>query len=112
MRLIMPEQRTIDVRNPSQLPHAPLPHTPPPPTITNPHTELPQRMLSLDEAIRTALANAQVMRVLAGVVATASGSTIYDAAITNTTIDDKRTDSIRRSPSKTAESGRKTTLPI
>ena len=100
--LFMPEQRTIDVRDPSQLPHAPLPHTPPPPTITNPHTELPQRMLSLDEAIRTALANAEVVRVLAGVVATASGSTIYDAAITNTSIDEQRA---RFDPTVAVENG-------
>jgi outer membrane protein TolC len=46
--------------------------------------------LSLDEAIRIALVNANVVRVLTGVTATPSGSTIYDAAITNTTIDFER----------------------
>ncbi len=46
--------------------------------------------LSLDEAIRTALLNSEVVRVLAGVTAVSSGRTIYDAAITNTTIDQER----------------------
>ena len=46
----------------------------------------PQRPAS-SHAIQTALANSQVVRVLAGVTAAASGSTIYDPAITQTTID-------------------------
>jgi outer membrane protein TolC len=44
----------------------------------------------LDDAIQTALANSEVIRVLAGVGAVASGSTIYDPAITNTGIDEAR----------------------
>jgi outer membrane protein TolC len=43
--------------------------------------------LSLDEAIRIALENTRVVRTLAGTFAVASGQTIYDAAIVNTTID-------------------------
>jgi outer membrane protein TolC len=43
--------------------------------------------MSLDDAIRIAVQNARVVRQLAGTTATASGRTIYDAAITNTTID-------------------------
>src|SRR5262249_12864428 len=43
--------------------------------------------LSLDDAIRIALENAQGVRILAGLTAVSSGQTIYDAAITNTTID-------------------------
>ena len=46
--------------------------------------------LSLDASIRTALINSEVVRVLAGVTAISSGQTIYDAAITNTTIDQER----------------------
>lgn len=83
-----PEQRTIEVRSPSEIPRAPLPTTPPPPTVFDPQENLPERMLSLDEAIRTALANARAVRVLSGITATSSGSTIYDAAATNSEIDD------------------------
>ena len=88
--LIMPEQRTIQVRDPSQLPHARIPDSPPPATVSDPQPELQPRFLSLDEAIRTSLMNANVVRILAGVTATTSGRTIYDAAITNTTIDQQR----------------------
>jgi outer membrane protein TolC len=41
----------------------------------------------LDDAIRVALANSQVVRILTGTTASPSGATIYDPAITNTTID-------------------------
>lgn len=82
-----PEQRTIRVRDPSQLPQYALPETPPPPTVTNRTQDLEPRYLTLDDAIRTALQNARVVRVLTGTTAVASGSTIYDAALTNTNID-------------------------
>jgi len=45
------------------------------------------RRYPLDDAIRTSLANAQVIRVLAGVGAVSSGRTIYDTGISNTGID-------------------------
>jgi outer membrane protein TolC len=89
-QIFMPEQRTVRVRHPSDLPSAPLPDTPSPPTVSNPHFDAAPREVSLDEAIRTALANSDVVRVLAGVTAVSSGRTIYDAAITNTTIDQER----------------------
>ncbi len=82
-----PEQRNIQVRDPSQLPRYELPEFPPPPTVTNRTQDLEPRYITLDEAIRTALGNARVVRVLAGTTAVASGSTIYDAALTNTSID-------------------------
>jgi outer membrane protein TolC len=82
-----PEQRTIQVRDPSQLPRYELPDLPSPPTVTNRTQDLEPLYITLDEAIRTALANARVVRVLAGTTAVASGSTIYDAALTNTSID-------------------------
>ena len=81
------EQRTIEVREPAELSRAALPNTPAPATISDPQENVPDRHLSLDEAIRTALANARVVRVLAGVSAVSSGRTIYDAAVTNTGID-------------------------
>jgi outer membrane protein TolC len=88
--IIMPEQRTIDYRDVGRLPPAPLPAGLPPRTVSDPHPEAPEWDLSLDEAIRIALVNTKVVRVLAGTTAVSSGQTIYDAAITNTTIDQQR----------------------
>jgi outer membrane protein TolC len=85
--IILPEQRSIDYRDPAQFPAAHVPATMPPRTVSDPRPDTPEWPLSLDEAIRIALENAQVIRVLAGTTATASGQTIYDAAIVNTTID-------------------------
>src|SRR5262245_66630555 len=70
-----PEQRTIQVRDPSQLPRYQFPELPPPPTVTNRTQDLEPRYITLDEAIRIALANGRVVRVLAGTTAVASGST-------------------------------------
>jgi outer membrane protein TolC len=89
-QVLLPEQRQIRVRHPSDLPRAPVPTTSPPPTVSNPRFDAAPRELSLDEAIRTALINSEVVRVLTGVTAVSSGLTIYDAAITNTTIDQER----------------------
>lgn len=87
---IFPEQRRIEVRPPEALPAAPLPPASPPPTVaTFAHAAAPWP-LSLDEAIRIALGNAEVVRVLAGTTAIASGQTIYDPAIINTQIDQER----------------------
>lgn len=86
---LFPEQRTIRVRDPADLPHYALPETPPPPTVYQRDQPQEPVFLSLDEAIRTALRNDDVVRVLAGTTAVASGSTIYDAAITNTAIDEQ-----------------------
>jgi outer membrane protein TolC len=88
--LFLPEQRSIEVRPPSDLEYAPLPVTPPPPTVTEDYPAYPERTLSLDDAIRTALVNAEVVRVVAGVTVVSSGNTIYDGARTNTANDDVR----------------------
>jgi outer membrane protein TolC len=85
--IILPEQRSIDYRDPAQFPSAPIPPSVPPRTVSEPRPGTTEWLLSLDDAIRIALENARVIRVLAGTAATASGSTIYDAAIVNTTID-------------------------
>src|SRR6187397_1580083 len=85
-RIIYPEQRQIEYRDPSQTFPAPLPPSSQPPTVSNPPTG-DQRFFALDDAIRTSLGNGRVVRILAGVSAVNSGRTIYDAAITNTTID-------------------------
>lgn len=87
---IMPEQRELRVREPSQLPPARYPVIPPPPTVSRPQPpDAPLRTMSLDDAIRTALANAEVIRVLTGITAVSTGQTIYDPAIQNTNIDQR-----------------------
>jgi outer membrane protein TolC len=88
--LVVPEQRRLEVREPEQLPPAPIPPVPPPETVTNPPPDVPPQELSLDQAIRIALANSQVVRVLAGANVVSSGQTIYDPAISNTQIDQAR----------------------
>jgi outer membrane protein TolC len=88
-RIIYPEQRTIEYRDPSQFPFIPLPPSSPPATVTRPPTE-DVRYLSLDDAIRICLENDEVVRVLTGVTAVSSGQTIYDPAITNTLIDQEQ----------------------
>jgi outer membrane protein TolC len=86
-QIILPEQRSIDYNDPARLPAAPIPDNIAPRTVADPRPATEEWRLSLDEAIRVALENAQVIRVLAGTTVVASGQTIYDAAVTNTTID-------------------------
>jgi outer membrane protein TolC len=106
-RIIYREARQVQYRDPIQFFPAPLPPTSEPPTVLNPPTG-DQRYFDLDDTIRTSLANMRVVRILGSgglisiastgggggnVVSTSvvgagnSGRTIYDAAITNTTID-------------------------
>ncbi|MFH1923782.1 MAG: TolC family protein [Planctomycetota bacterium] len=87
---IFPEQRRMKIRQPSELPGARLPELPKPPTVSDPQRDSEPLTLSLDDAIRIALENSEVVRVLAGAGATASGSTIYDPAITSAEIDRAR----------------------
>lgn len=87
---VIPEQRHLQVREPAQLPPVPLPAVLAPPTVSRPPESLSPAELSLDEAIRIALANSKVVRVLAGVTAVSTGRTIYDPAISNTAIDQER----------------------
>lgn len=87
---VCPEQRHLEIREPSQLPHAQIPVLPEPETVARPFTDVTPQELSLDQAIRIALANSKVVRILAGTTAVSSGQTIYDPAIANTFIDDAR----------------------
>lgn len=89
-RFILPEQRAIEVRDPSQLAPARIPAIPRPPTVTDPQFDYPPEELSLSQAINTGLTNLDVVRVLAGVTAVSSGRTVYDVAISNTRIDQER----------------------
>lgn len=88
-RFIFPEQRQIEVRSPGQIAGPSLPVIPPPSTVSNmPPVE--EWKLSIDDAIRISLENAEVVRVLAGTEAVSSGNTIFDPAIINTQIDQNR----------------------
>jgi len=88
--VVFPEQREMSIRDPSQLPKARLPNLPPPRTVADREPPAGVQNLTLDDAIRTGLANAEVIRVLAGTTAVSSGRTIYDPAISNTQIDQER----------------------
>ncbi|OHB81310.1 MAG: hypothetical protein A2V98_00755 [Planctomycetes bacterium RBG_16_64_12] len=87
---VFPEQRRMKIRQPSEFPRARLPEVPEPPTVSAPQPDNQPLNLSLDDAIRIALENSEVVRVLTGTGATSGGSTIYDPAITNTEIDQAR----------------------
>ncbi|MEL6110912.1 MAG: hypothetical protein AAFU85_33310, partial [Planctomycetota bacterium] len=89
-RLILPEQRCLSLREPGQISQADGPVAPRPATVSDPRFDLPVRRLALSDAINIALQNSEVVRVLGGVTASTSGRTIYDTAITNTTIDQQR----------------------
>jgi outer membrane protein TolC len=87
---IFPEQRRIAYRHPEALGQIPIPGDPRPPTVRDFQADRPEYLLSLDEAIGVALANAEVIRVLTGFSASSTGQTIYDPAIINTQIDQAR----------------------
>ncbi len=89
-RPILPEQRCLDIRNPGELCQVPVPLTARPATVQDNQFEAPPRLLTLNDAINIALSNSQVIRILGGVTATTSGRTVYDTAITNTSIDAQR----------------------
>lgn len=84
---VFPEACDISVRDPAKLPRASLPIGEEPPTVRPDSRRREPRLLSLDEAIRIALSNTTVVRVLAGVTAVNSGRTVFDPAIANAGID-------------------------
>ncbi len=65
----------------------PVPEVEVPFTVAENEETREEQRLSLDEAIQIAIQNSEVVRVLTGISAAASGSTIYDVAIANTAID-------------------------
>lgn len=87
IRILPPDQHHIEIRDPACLPHARIPEVASPPTVSDPRWNEPGRVLGLDEAIRITLQNSEVIRILTGVTASASGATIYDPAVANTAID-------------------------
>jgi len=88
--LIKREQRRVRYRDPTCLPDVYVAPTAPPPTVRDPLPQEAERMLPLDEAIRMALSDSDVIRTLAGAIAVASGRTVYDPAIINNNIDQQR----------------------
>ena len=88
--VILPEQGTISVRDSSLLAPMESGNSEAPVTVADPRQERTPRLIGLDDAIRVALGNSDVIRVLAGISATSSGTTIYDPAISNTVIDDRQ----------------------
>ena len=84
---VLPESEHLRIRNSIELPSAYLPPGEDPATVDEDSPKRAPELLSLDEAIRIALKNADVIRVLSGVVATNSGRTVFDPAIANTAID-------------------------
>ncbi len=87
---IFPERRSIQVREPNQLPRYQMPAASAPSTVSRPITDLEPRLIALDGALRTSMRNLDVIRVLSGVTATNSGRSIYDVALTNTSIDQQQ----------------------
>ncbi len=87
---IIPEQTHIEYRNPESLPFTQLASFTEPVTVSHPYEGDNPFELSLDEAIRIALKNSEVIRVLSGVTAVSTGRTIYDPGIANTAIDAAR----------------------
>ncbi|MEZ6063961.1 MAG: TolC family protein [Planctomycetaceae bacterium] len=81
------EQHSIRWHRPEEIVTFRRPANPVPVTVATVSDDAPERFLSLDEAIRIALQNSEVIRVLAGTAAVSSGSTIYDTAIATTPID-------------------------
>lgn len=87
---ILPERRSVHLREPSQLPRYQMPTANLPSTVSRPIQDLQEQPLALDSAIRSSLRNLDVVRVLSGVTATNSGRSIYDVAIANTEVDQRQ----------------------
>ena len=87
---IRPEQRHIEYRDGRVLCGEPIPPIERRVTVDQLATDRLVYYLTLDEAVAVSLANADVIRIVTGNLATNSGSTVYDAAITNTQVDQSR----------------------
>jgi outer membrane protein TolC len=87
---LFPERKCLEIREPGQLAQIQMPSVPDPRTVAPPEEEPEPWQMSLDTAIRIALSNSEVVRVLAGTSVTSSGRTVYDPAIANTDVDRAR----------------------
>jgi len=83
-----PEQRHIEVRDPSEFCSIGIGGADVPFTVALDEDRSPDP-LSLDQAIQIAIQNAEVIRVLGGVSASSTGRTIYDVAVANVSIDEQ-----------------------
>jgi outer membrane protein TolC len=86
-RIIIPEEPDVSFRDPASFAPAPLPAMQRPRTVRRDRPDEEVWMLTLDECLRVALENGEVIRILAGTTAAPSGSTIYDASIINNQIE-------------------------
>ena len=87
---VHPEETQLSVRPPWELPHAQLPATQSPLSDGSGGASDETVSLSLDQAIRIALENSEVIRVLVGGTATSTGATAFDPAIASTQVDRER----------------------
>ena len=87
---IFPERRSVEVREPHQLPRYQMPTAAAPSTVSRPIADLEPQLLALNGSIRTSMRNLDVVRVLSGVTASNSGRSIYDIALTHTQIDQQQ----------------------
>jgi outer membrane protein TolC len=90
LRILPPDEKHFKIPTPAELPHARIPDVPAPPTVSTPQWGETTTAMGLDDALRIGLKNSTVVRVLSGVTATSSGSTIYDAMINLTDIDNAK----------------------
>lgn len=87
---LYPEEKRLAVRSADALPSLPTNPLPPPPTVGRERVQRPNQDLSLDQALRIALNNSEVVRVVVGGAVVNSGTTIYDPAAAATQIDAQR----------------------
>ncbi|MBX3421353.1 MAG: TolC family protein [Pirellulaceae bacterium] len=87
---ILPEQRCLELRSPTQLCRASIAPSLPPATVADPQWDAQPMYLSLSDVINLSLQNMDVVRILTGVAANTTGRTVYDTAITNAGIDAAR----------------------
>lgn len=87
-QLKVDEQKQIRWHRPTDIRQLYTSPGPAPVTVAVEDPDTPDQFLSLDQAIQVALRHSEVIRVLTGVSATATGSTIYDTAIATNPIDE------------------------
>lgn len=88
-QVFIPESRELNLVNPNTLPSQPIAAYDVPNLPSQPN-RLPAFNLTLDDAIRIAVENARVVRILGGQTAASSGRTIYDVASTQTLVEQQK----------------------
>ena len=85
--VFQPEVRSIPATDQPPLPTIAVPAFPEPLTVLHPQAAEGERAISLDECLRQALANTDVVRLLSNVGSARAAVTIYDPAIATAAID-------------------------